>query len=133
MRKLMLIVILLAGCENRAGTSPNVPESGSVIVPTYSPETFRRDVSDLISSKRYSNAVAFLRTVDPKRQAFHDETGYYAVGEDLIVLPGVDPTVVYDRNRDWQFPGTSDAVEDLAWQRAATDFAVRYNQNRVSK
>ena len=48
----------------------------------------------------------------------------------MILLPGVYPEVEYDRARDWEMPGTSDAIEDTEWQRAAGDFAERYNRLR---
>jgi hypothetical protein len=98
--------------------------------PRYDPETFREEVTRLIDAKQYAVAVAFLDSVDIKRQAEFDRTGYIAVGEIMIVLPGVDRTVDYDRSRDWFMPGTSDVVEDGNWQRAATEFAAAYNQHR---
>ena len=118
MRSLVLLVLLLlvVGCAE----SP----------PPYSPESFRSDIEGLIQVKRYSLATAYVKSADPARQAAFDKTGYLAVGEDDIVLPGVDSTIQYDRSRDWFMPGTSDAIEDEAWQRAATKFAVAYNQKR---
>ena len=48
------------------------------------------------------------------------------------MLPGIYPNVEYNRNRDWYIPGTQDAIEDAAWQAAATDFARRYNRRRAA-
>lgn len=53
--------------------------------------------------------------------------------EDTIVLPGVDPDALFDPDRDWELPGTSDAIADgaqEAWQLAATHFASQYNRER---
>jgi hypothetical protein len=112
----LVIVLLLGGCAE----SP----------PRYSPESFRTEIERLIQAKRYDLATAYVRSADPGRQAAFDKAGYLAVGEDDIVLPGVDPKVTYDRSRDWFMPGTSDAIENEAWQRAATKFAAAYNQKR---
>jgi hypothetical protein len=98
--------------------------------PPYSPESFRTDIERLIQAKRYALATAYVKSVDPARQAAFDKAGYLAVGEDAIVLPGVDSPIRYDRSRDWFMPGTSDAIEDEAWQRAARKFAAAYNQKR---
>ena len=77
--------------------------------------------------------MQYLESSDPIRQSDHDKTGYYAVAEDLVVLPGVYPDVEYVSERDWEFPGTSDAVEHQVWQNAATDFAIKYNQHRKGR
>ncbi|MGI9456156.1 MAG: hypothetical protein ACR2NU_06305 [Aeoliella sp.] len=116
MRSLMVLTVVLVGC--------------SAPLPAYSPVNFRNDIAELIGGERYGDAVQFLNSADPIRQANHDRSGYYAVAEDLIVLPGVHPGVVYDRERDWEFPGTSDAIEHMGWQNAATEFATIYNQHR---
>jgi hypothetical protein len=118
MRSLFLLVplLLVVGCAQ----SP-LP---------YSPESFRTDVGRFIQAKRYDLATAYVMSADPARQAAFDKTGYLAVGEDEIVLPGVDSPIRYDRSRDWFMPGTSDAIEDKAWQCAATKFAAAYNQKR---
>jgi hypothetical protein len=98
--------------------------------PPYSPPSFRSDIERLIEARHYDLATAYVRSADPGRQAAFDKAGYLAVGEDDVVLPGVYPKITYDRSRDWFMPGTSDAIEDLAWQRAATRFAAAYNQKR---
>ena len=67
------------------------------------------------------------------RHATYDKSGYLAVGEDMIVLPGVDPKVSFERSRDWYIPGTQDAIEDMSWQKAATRFAEQYNRIRDGK
>lgn len=84
----------------------------------------------VISNQRYDAAVTYLKSADPSGQAIYDKSGYYAVAEDLIVLPGVYPSIEYDKNRDWEFPGTSDAVIHSQWQAAATKFASKYNGYR---
>src|SRR5690606_15906357 len=121
---LLLITILapsVIGCGGSSGSQ------------TSGPVTFREDVELLIEAQNYRGAVALLASADPAHLASHDETGYSAVGEDMIVLPGVDPKILYDENRDWLFPGTSDVIEDMKWQRAATEFARRYNEFREEK
>jgi hypothetical protein len=50
-----------------------------------------------------------------------------AVAEDAIVLPGL-PELAADEYDYWCFPGTSDVIEDVDWQRAATEFAAAYNK-----
>jgi hypothetical protein len=84
----------------------------------------------LIADKHYNEAVAYLESADAKRQAMHDTNGYAAVAKDDIILPSVDSGVWYDRSRDWEMPGTSDCVESVAWQEAATRFAEEYNRQR---
>jgi hypothetical protein len=118
MRSLLFLPLLLSlgGCAEST--------------PPYSPGSFRTEINRLIQAKRYDVAIAYLRSADPERQAAFDKAGYLAVGEDDIVLPGVDATVRYDRSRDWFMPGTSDAIENEAWQRAATKFATAYNKKR---
>lgn len=98
--------------------------------PPYHPASFRDDLTQLIQARRYDVAIAYVRSANPERQAEFDQTGYIAVAEDLISLPGVHPAITYDRARDWEMPGTSDVVEDEEWQRAATEFASAYNQKR---
>ena len=100
--------------------------------PAYRPADFRADVTDLIAARRYADATLYLASADADRQADFDAAGYLAVAQFAIVLPGVTPQVDYDAARDWCFPGTQDAIEDAAWQAAATDFARRYNLRRAA-
>src|SRR5690606_25175507 len=112
-RNLFLIAVMLAaalGCGKANQTPPG------------SPETFRADVEFLIEAGDYRRAVARLESTDHADLAAYDQTGYLAVGEDMIVLPGVDPKIIFEADRDWFIPGTSDVVEDMKWQRAATEF-----------
>jgi hypothetical protein len=99
-------------------------------VPPYSPVSFRADVTQLIDAQAYRAAVAYLRSASPTAQAAFDGQGYLAVAEDMIVLPGAKGRVDFDPSVDWEFPGTSDAMMDMAWQRAATEFAAAYNRAR---
>lgn len=125
MRWLALCVAVgVLGCDRA--------DSTVIAIPTYRPESFRTDVESLIAGKHYEAAVAYLASARPGRQAKHDSVGYLAVAEDLIVLPEVEPMTSYDKSRDWCFPGTQDAIEDAVWQRAATQFAQRYNRERRS-
>jgi hypothetical protein len=137
----MLAGFLLCGCDRspppateatapasnaNAGWAKSVPASTQ---PAYAPEQFRSDISSLIASNRYEDAVIYLRGVDPARQADHDRAGFLAVAWDAIVLPGAEPNN-YDPKRDWCFPGTQDAIEHWGWQSAAQTFATKYNQRR---
>jgi hypothetical protein len=98
--------------------------------PAYSPASFRATITELVKAKKYVVAVAYVRSADPERQAAFDKDGYCAIGEDAIVLPGAPSTALYERTRDWFMPGTSDAIENVKWQRAATEFATAYNRHR---
>ena len=118
---LFLVILFLSGCA----------ESGPKIQPPdYRPETFRETVTELIRGGQYDVAVAYLESADPEQQVRYDEAGYIAVAQDLIVLPGVEIDYDRSRERDWVMPGTSDAVESMDWQRAATEFAKAYNLKR---
>lgn len=99
----------------------------------HSPESFRADVERLVSAGDYDGAVRLLKGASVERQVEHDAAGYLAVAEDMIVLPGVPADVEYDRDRDWVLPGTSDVIENTAWQKAATEFAGRYNALRANQ
>lgn len=101
--------------------------------PEYSPETFQDDLAKLVAKKRYRTAIKYLAAADPAQQAEFDNAGFYAVGQDMIVLPGMPDTEHYDRNRDWMFPHTSDAIRHMGWQRAATRFAEKYNISRLAR
>ena len=137
----VLLLLLPLGCDDAA---PPVPAAPPVAVeprpdpvpastrPAYRPEAFRADVTALIAAGRYADATLYLDSADVDRQVEHDGEGYLGVGEDLIVLPGVYPRIYFDRGRDWYIPGTQDAIQDAAWQAAATDFAERYNLRRAA-
>jgi len=96
----------------------------------YQPETFRSDIERLIESGDYGSATKLVNEADPQTQAHHDGGGYLAVAEDLIYLPGIDSSIFYEPDRDWEIPGTSDAILDRDWQDAATEFASKYNRIR---
>jgi hypothetical protein len=115
-----------------AATDEN-PEA--VVPPLYDPETFREVLTELIAEEKYAVAVAYLAAADPELQAAHDGSGYLAVAEETIFLPGVDEGEVgfFDDSRDWEMPGTSDVVLDEPWQSAATEFAEAYNRIRAAE
>lgn len=121
--------ILLVGCSQ-----PSVPAAGTV--PRYTPESFRPDIARLISDRRYQDAVAYLESADVARQVAHDPPGYIAIAQYAIDLPGAPSDGQFNPERDWEMPGTSDAIEDMAWQEAATKFAEAYNaiaSDRIDK
>jgi hypothetical protein len=121
MRWLFVIVaVTLLGCEAQP----------AVTIPAYEPHRFRSHVEKLIAKKDYAAAVIYLESASPEKQARHDVTGFLAIGEDLIFLPGISPPEAFDGGRDWCFPGTQDAIEHDEWQRAATQFALEYNRAR---
>lgn len=115
LRLLMVVWVLFCVMTTSCGQSPE-----------YKPETFRQTIESLIQEGRYADAVGYLDKADPIELAKHDKQGYLAVAEDLIVLPGVYPGIEPSAE-DWCFPGTQDAIEDAAWQEAATKFATTYN------
>jgi hypothetical protein len=136
----LIIAIPFVGCSDtstapgaglRSTQSSSTQAKGASV--KYDPRTFRADIARFISAGRFSNAVALVKVADIDRQGKFDGTGYLAVGEDMIVLPGVYPNVDYDPKRDWYMPGTQDAIQDRTWQAAATDFATRYNLRRAGK
>jgi hypothetical protein len=127
MRFPSLIVVslaILAGCHRTA------PPPKPIAPPAYSPVTFRADVTRLISIGDYAAAVALVRAVDVDRQLTQDGGGYIAIGEDMIILLGIE-NIDYVPSRDWYVPGTQDAIQDMGWQQSATDFARQYNQRRI--
>jgi hypothetical protein len=129
MRGLAPIIVLLtvaASCDRPAAPAP-------ATIPVYAPETFRQNIAALIGAKDYAGAAALVRAADVERQLTHDRTGYVAIGGDKIYLPGLGESSEYDCNRDWYMPGTSDAIEDAAWQSSATAFAERYNLRRSGR
>ena len=130
MRGLSLIIVLLTIAASCDRPTARVPVPATQPVPAYAPETFRQTIASLIAAKDYVAAAALARAADVERQLRHDGTGYLAVGGDKIYLPGLGQSLEYDRDRDWYMPGTSDAIEDAAWQSAATEFAKRYNLRR---
>lgn len=127
-RTTIVLLLCLAGCgQDQSAHTRNVSR-GAI---AFRPETFREDVNSLIAQKEYAAATEYLSSANAVQQAQFDKVGYFAVGEDAIVLPGIDPSIIYDRERDWFMPGTSDAIEDITWQQAATTFAEKYNRARL--
>jgi hypothetical protein len=127
------ILFLLAGASLLCGCSVGPvenPFTSSQVHPSSRAESFRTELARLINAGDFEGAVAFLRSSDPARQAAFDKTGYLAVGEDMVVLPGVRSGVRYDPARDWFIPGTSDVVRNPIWQQEAREFAAAYNKNR---
>lgn len=125
---ILLVLSLPVGCDDAAYQLPT--PVAATTQPAYRPKDFRADVTAMIDAGRYADATLYLASADVNRQVEFDGEGYLGVGEDLIVLSGVYPRVEFDRGRDWYIPGTSDAIEDAAWQAAATDFAERFNRRR---
>lgn len=125
-RALIIILLAVAASCDRPPTRAPAPAT----VPVYAPETFRQNIAVLIRAKDYAGAAALVRAADVERQLKHDGTEYLAISGDKIYLPGLGQSLEYDPKRDWCMPGTSDAIEDGAWQRAATEFAERYNRRR---
>ncbi|QDT74572.1 hypothetical protein I41_37690 [Lacipirellula limnantheis] len=125
---LVVAAVLLAGCSE-----PNNSPPAAQSIPPYAPSTFRIDVTRLIGDHRYQEAAAYLHSADAERQAVHDRSGFIAVAEDAIVLPGAPADAQFDAKRDWELPGTSDAVIDVAWQAAATKFAEAYNAIAIER
>lgn len=124
----IVLLLSLTGCgQDQSAHTRNVSRSAIA----FRPETFREGVNSLIAQKEYAAATEYLNSANAVQQAQFDKTGYLAVGEDGIELPGVAPSIFYDRERDWFVPGTSDAIEDVSWQNAATEFAERYNRTRA--
>jgi len=127
-RTTIVLLLCLAGCgQDQSAHTRNVSRGALA----FRPETFREDVNSLIAQKEYAAATEYLNSANAVQQAQFDKTGYLAVGEYGIELPGVAPSIFYDRDRDWFMPGTSDAIEDIAWQQAATTFAEKYNRARL--
>jgi hypothetical protein len=60
MRSLLVIVILFGGCTYDPFTN-TTDSSATTNDPVYSPHTFRRDISKLISEERYDDAIRFGR------------------------------------------------------------------------
>lgn len=130
---LLLILPICAACIEADRVPHSVdPPVGSGTRTMYDPATFRNDISRFIQSGHFRDAALLVQAADVDRQLKHDSSGYLAVGEDLIVLPGVDPDIQYDAERDWCFPGTQDAIQDAEWQAVATNFAKHYNRRRAT-
>jgi hypothetical protein len=126
-RTSIILFLCLSGCGQDQSENTRNASHGAIV---FRPETFREDVNSLIAKKEYAAATEYLNSVNAAQQAQFDKIGYLAVGEFGIELPGVAPSIFYDRERDWYVPGTSDAIEDVSWQKAATEFAERYNRAR---
>ena len=136
----LIIVAALIGCSDGSPSTGPAASSAkqAATQPTtapvaYVPATFRADITRFVTAGQFNNATALVNAADVDRQLKFDAAGYLAVGEDMIVLPGVYPNVNYDPKRDWYMPGTQDAIQDGAWQAAATEFAKRYNLQRAGK
>lgn len=114
--------ILLAGCKK-----PSSPTSAAGSIPRYTPESFRSDIAGLIGERQYQDAVTYVQNADVARQVAHDPPGYIAIAQYAIDLPGAPSDAHFNPERDWEMPGTSDAIEDMAWQEAASKFAEAYN------
>jgi hypothetical protein len=125
----IVLLLCLAGCGQDQSVHTRNASRGAL---AFRPETFREDINSLIAQREYAAATEYLDSANAAQQAQFDKNGYLAVGEDAIVLPGIAPSIYYDRKRDWFMPGTSDAIEDIAWQEAATTFAEEYNRARMS-
>jgi hypothetical protein len=113
----VIFAVCLLGCEAKP----------AITVPAYEPELFRDHVGQLIAGEYYAAAVIYLDSASPEQQARHDGTGFLAVGEDMIVLPGLESVEEYKPARDWLIPGTQDAIQDARWQTTATRFAKQFN------
>ncbi len=123
----LLLLLTLATCTRPPAPTTSAP--GPALLP-HNPATFHADIERLIAAKDYRSATLLLRTADPAKQVQHDPAAYAAIGGVGIYLPGIT-AARYDPARDWFLPGTSDAVQDRAWQSAATDFALQYNRLRA--
>ena len=131
MRCLLILVLLVVatGCS-KAPPPPVAPAMARVV---YVPATFRANIAKYVAANDYASAVALVGAADVDQLLVQDKTGYIVIGEDAIVLSGIENQVQYDPSRDWHVPGTQDAVQDPAWQKAATDFARRYNLARLAQ
>lgn len=93
----------------------------------------RDNISSLIREQRYSQATNFLLKLDihplVEKSVAIGDLRWMAVYEDTITFPGIDDSVAAGFNRSdyWVMPGTSDAILDLKWQLAATEFSKQYN------
>lgn len=89
------------------------------------------NVERLISAGEYSRATRLVKAANPQteleRALNRGDRRYLAVAEDAIVLPGLPELMAEDQNY-WSFPGTSDVIEDVDWQQAATEYAAAYNK-----
>ena len=125
------LVLSCSGCSEEPAAAPSGPAAGTV-THEYPAGTFRGDIERHIASGRYADAVKVVKDVDVDALVAADQAGYMAIGLDMILLPGAYPDVDYEPGRDWFIPGTSDAIEDHAWQFAATTFAEKYNMKRLA-
>lgn len=132
---LALLPLIIAGCGKPApapgSTTKNNTSQGAPVTSKHDPATFRATLEALIAANKFGEATAYLELADPEAQAAHDGAGYLAVAGITIRLPGLEDEVgMYDPQRDWVIPGTSDVVEFPEWQRAAEEFATAYNRAR---
>jgi hypothetical protein len=132
MRPVLILIALAIATVCSRTPAPPAPKP-IVPPPTYSPATFRADISKFVTAKDYASAVLLVQAANVSQQLAQDGSGYIAIGEYTIFLPGVDSQVQYKRSRDWYVPGTQDAIEDEAWQTTATNFAEQYNLARLAQ
>ncbi len=108
----------------------SLPSCDSVTVGR-TPATFFTDVTALIEVERYEDAIDLLRTTDIDGLMQHKlSTGdhrYLAVAGYTVMLPGLPEQTKLDV-RYWIFPGTSDFVRHMGWEKATWKFAEKYNQ-----
>lgn len=95
------------------------------------PSTFLSDIERLISHGRYTDATRLLKAASATKQLAYaienSDYRYLAVAEDAIYFPGL-ADIAADEHEYWLFPGTSDVIEDFAWQQAVTSYAATYNR-----
>jgi hypothetical protein len=129
MRYFLILVslVVVAACNKPTPA----PVAAAPVAVTYVPATFRADITRHIVAKDYASAVALVTAANVNQQLAQDRTGYIAIGEDAIVLSGIENQVQYNASRDWYVPGTDDAIQDMPWQKTATNFARQYNAARL--
>jgi hypothetical protein len=125
------VAVTCLACEGEPSQSTSSQQQLR-LPPRTAPFPFLASLESLIAAGDYEGAVHLVRSVDVvqvrSQAAEHNFSGFLAVAEYAITLPGA-PELDYDRDRDWELPGTSDVLEDPVWQRAATDFAAKYNKS----
>lgn len=116
----------LPGCKQNSASSTTAPSSNV--------SELQLQVDALIRGKEYAKATRLVQETDVlKLVATAIESGdhrWLAIYEDALVLPGTpeDTILKVTANDYWVIPGTSDAIEDMHWQRTATQFALSYNR-----